>query len=60
MFLRFTFYCIWSGNTGLLLVAFRLKITSDPFGALENWNTNDENPCLWPGVYCVDGEVQML
>ncbi|KAF3452131.1 hypothetical protein FNV43_RR08228 [Rhamnella rubrinervis] len=52
--------CSSLNDEGLLLVAFRLKISSDPFGVLENWNTNDENPCLWPGVYCVDGEVQML
>ncbi|XP_015873613.1 protein MALE DISCOVERER 2 isoform X2 [Ziziphus jujuba] len=52
--------CSSLNDEGLLLFAFRLKINSDPFGVLANWNPNDEGPCLWSGVHCVDGEVQML
>ncbi|TKY60043.1 LRR receptor serine/threonine-protein kinase MRH1 [Spatholobus suberectus] len=51
----------WSMNDeGLALLEFRARITSDPFGALANWNPNDCNPCKWFGVCCVDGKVQML
>ncbi|KAL2343288.1 hypothetical protein Fmac_004573 [Flemingia macrophylla] len=51
----------WSLNDeGLALLEFRLRITSDPFGALANWHPNDCNPCEWFGVRCVDDEVQML
>ncbi|XP_027348431.1 protein MALE DISCOVERER 2-like [Abrus precatorius] len=51
----------WSLNhEGLALLEFRLRITSDPFGALANWNPNDCSPCKWYGVHCVDGKVQIL
>ncbi|XP_024016954.1 protein MALE DISCOVERER 2 isoform X1 [Morus notabilis] len=51
----------WSLNDeGILLLAFRVRINSDPFGALESWNHNDESPCLWWGVNCQEGKVQML
>jgi len=46
--------------TGLSLLEFRGRITSDPFHALANWNPNDCNPCKWFGVSCVDGKVRML
>lgn len=45
---------------GFALLEFRIRITSDPHGALLNWNPNDSNPCKWLGVHCVDGKVQML
>ncbi|KAL5576523.1 hypothetical protein UlMin_018222 [Ulmus minor] len=55
------FRVCWSlDDEGLVLVAFRGRINSDPFGALENWNSNDDDHCSWSGVLCVDGEVQML
>lgn len=51
----------WSLNDeGLALLKFRERITSDPFGALANWNPNDSNPCKWYGVHCVDDKVQTL
>ncbi|KAK7359211.1 hypothetical protein VNO77_01161 [Canavalia gladiata] len=52
--------CSSLNDEGLALLKFRQRITSDPFGALENWNPNDCNPCKWLGVHCIDGEVQML
>lgn len=45
---------------GFALLEFRVRITSDPYGALANWNPNDSNPCKWLGVHCVDDKVQML
>ncbi|KAK8681034.1 hypothetical protein V6N13_053441 [Hibiscus sabdariffa] len=47
-------------SDGLALLEFRDRIDSDPYGAFANWNSNDSTPCLWWGVYCVDGKVQML
>lgn len=37
-----------------------MRVDSDPFGALEDWNFNDGDPCQWTGVGCVDGEVHDL
>lgn len=51
----------WSLNSeGLALLEFRARVESDPYDFLANWNLNDNNPCSWMGVHCVDGEVQML
>ncbi|ESW20030.1 hypothetical protein PHAVU_006G175100 [Phaseolus vulgaris] len=51
----------WSVNDeGLALLAFQARITFDPFNALVNWNANDSDPCMWFGVHCVDGKVQVL
>ncbi|KAE9594514.1 hypothetical protein Lal_00001311 [Lupinus albus] len=51
----------WSLNDeGLALLEFRARITSDPYVALANWNTNDCDPCKWFGVHCVDGKVKLL
>ncbi|XP_057986176.1 protein MALE DISCOVERER 2 isoform X1 [Hevea brasiliensis] len=51
----------WSLNgEGLILLEFRARVSSDPFGAFANWNCNDNNPCLWSGVHCVAGKVQIL
>ncbi|KDP21105.1 hypothetical protein JCGZ_21576 [Jatropha curcas] len=51
----------WSLNDeGLILLEFRAKVSSDPFSAFANWNSHDNNACLWSGVQCVDGKVQML
>ncbi|CAD5183798.1 unnamed protein product [Musa acuminata subsp. malaccensis] len=30
---------------GLALLEFRSRVESDPFGALQNWNPRDDNPC---------------
>lgn len=53
-------FCNWSGYAGIVLVAFRGRIISDPLDALANWNPDDANPCLWSGVHCVDSKVQVL
>ncbi|KAK4386546.1 protein MALE DISCOVERER 2 [Sesamum angolense] len=51
----------WSLNSeGLALQQFRAKVDFDPSGALVNWNTNDSTPCMWPGVHCLDGQVDMI
>lgn len=47
-------------NTGFALLSFRASVVSDPLGALSDWNPDDCNPCLWSGVHCVNGRVQML
>ncbi|XP_022720392.1 protein MALE DISCOVERER 2-like isoform X2 [Durio zibethinus] len=47
-------------SDGLALLEFRANIDSDPYGAFANWNSNDSTPCMWLGVLCVDGKVQML
>lgn len=59
--------CIWGirlcwslNDEGIALWEFRVRIISDPYGALLNWNPNDSNPCKWMGVHCVDGKVQIL
>ncbi|CAL0334726.1 unnamed protein product [Lupinus luteus] len=52
--------CLSLNDEGLALLEFRARITSDPYVALANWNSNDCDPCKWFGVHCVDGNVQML
>lgn len=47
-------------SEGLALLEFRAKITCDPRKALAYWNPHDSDPCLWSGIHCVDGEVQIL
>ncbi|KAF7151441.1 hypothetical protein RHSIM_Rhsim02G0143600 [Rhododendron simsii] len=51
----------WSLNSeGLALLEFRARVDYDPYGAFANWNRIDNDPCLWPGVYCVNGKVEKL
>ncbi|XP_009395715.2 protein MALE DISCOVERER 2-like isoform X1 [Musa acuminata AAA Group] len=52
--------CLSINLEGLALLEFRSRVESDPYGALENWNPSDSNPCSWTGVYCVGGKVVML
>ncbi|CAI9087263.1 OLC1v1021295C2 [Oldenlandia corymbosa var. corymbosa] len=52
--------CFSLNSEGLALLEFRSRVTSDPLGALLNWDARDKDPCLWSGVHCVDGEVQTL
>ncbi|PON77024.1 Tyrosine-protein kinase [Parasponia andersonii] len=52
--------CLSLNHEGLLLFAFRVRINSDPFGVLESWNPNDDDPCFWSGVNCIDGKVRKL
>ncbi|KAL5707539.1 hypothetical protein ACHQM5_018430 [Ranunculus cassubicifolius] len=51
----------WSINLeGLALLDFRANVDSDPFDVFTNWNPEDSDPCLWSGVHCEDGKVQIL
>ncbi|KAF3971451.1 hypothetical protein ACB098_05G104100 [Castanea mollissima] len=51
----------WSlSDEGSALLEFRATIEYDPYGALANWNADDPDPCLWLGVCCINGEVQVL
>ncbi|KAF6161868.1 hypothetical protein GIB67_002578 [Kingdonia uniflora] len=51
----------WSLNLeGLALLEFQASVNTDPFGAFTSWNPDDDDPCMWSGVHCVDGSVQML
>ncbi|XP_015067185.1 protein MALE DISCOVERER 2-like [Solanum pennellii] len=52
--------CCSLNSEGLALLRFRVKVDSDPYGILENWNSDHCDPCLWSGVQCIDGRVQML
>ncbi|CAN6483222.1 unnamed protein product [Victoria cruziana] len=45
---------------GLALLEFRARVFSDPYGALSNWDPNDESPCMWSGVHCRDDKVHIL
>lgn len=47
-------------DEGLALLAFRAAVELDPLGAFSDWNPDDCNPCMWSGVHCVNGQVQML
>ncbi|GAV67972.1 LRR_1 domain-containing protein/Pkinase_Tyr domain-containing protein/LRRNT_2 domain-containing protein [Cephalotus follicularis] len=52
--------CSVQENERLVLLEFRARVSSDPHGAFANWNPKDDTPCSWLGVYCVNGQVQML
>ncbi|MQL75448.1 hypothetical protein Taro_007827 [Colocasia esculenta] len=45
---------------GIALLNFRSRVEIDPFGALENWNPIDDDPCNWSGIECTDGKVTVL
>ncbi|XP_031495764.1 protein MALE DISCOVERER 2-like [Nymphaea colorata] len=45
---------------GLALLEFRARVDSDPYGALSNWDPNDDSPCMWSGVLCRDDKVHIL
>ncbi|KAK3027916.1 hypothetical protein RJ639_040599 [Escallonia herrerae] len=47
-------------SEGLALLEFRAGVDSDPHGVFASWNPNDSEPCMWSGVHCVGGQVQML
>lgn len=53
-------HCRSLNSEGLALLKFRDKVDLDPYGALANWSAEDDVPCEWLGVHCVDGEVQKL
>ncbi|KAL3538842.1 hypothetical protein ACH5RR_002208 [Cinchona calisaya] len=37
---------------GTLLLSFKNSILNDTLSVLDNWNYDDETPCLWTGVTC--------
>lgn len=45
---------------GVALLDLRAGVSHDPYGAFTSWNPNDEDPCSWSNVLCVDGNVQVL
>lgn len=52
--------CCSLNSEGLALLGFKLNVDYDPNGVLESWNADHCDPCMWSGVECLDGEVQML
>ncbi|CAD5189700.1 unnamed protein product [Musa acuminata subsp. malaccensis] len=52
--------CLSINLEGLSLLEFRSRVESDPYGALQNWNPSDDDPCNWTGVHCADGKVVTL
>ncbi|XP_016490180.2 protein MALE DISCOVERER 2-like isoform X1 [Nicotiana tabacum] len=52
--------CCSLNSEGLALLRFQVKVDSDPYGILETWNPDHCDPCVWSGVQCKDGKVQML
>lgn len=51
----------WTLNSeGLALLQFRARVNYDPYGVFENWNISEDDPCMWSGVHCKDGRVEML
>ncbi|XP_018681081.2 inactive receptor-like serine/threonine-protein kinase At2g40270 isoform X2 [Musa acuminata AAA Group] len=40
---------------GRALLALKGKVEVDPYGALANWDEEDDDPCSWCGVECTDG-----
>lgn len=45
---------------GSTLLKFRARVDSDPYNSLASWDPEDDDPCNWLGVNCVDGKVQTL
>ncbi|KAK9109307.1 hypothetical protein Sjap_017367 [Stephania japonica] len=37
---------------GVLLLAFKYSVLSDPLSTLQNWNYEDQTPCPWTGITC--------
>uniref|UniRef100_A0A1D1YWF7 Putative LRR receptor-like serine/threonine-protein kinase At4g37250 n=1 Tax=Anthurium amnicola TaxID=1678845 RepID=A0A1D1YWF7_9ARAE len=37
---------------GVLLLAFKYSVLSDPLSVLSSWNYDDATPCAWNGVAC--------
>ncbi|XP_051122918.1 inactive receptor-like serine/threonine-protein kinase At2g40270 [Andrographis paniculata] len=54
--------CSSLNNEGAVLLRFKEKLGSDPFGALSNWEdvADTDDPCFWFGVECFDGHVVSL
>ncbi|KAL5707768.1 hypothetical protein ACHQM5_018630 [Ranunculus cassubicifolius] len=57
----FTIRESWCVNLeGLALLDFRANVDIDPYGIFMNWSADDSDPCMWSGVHCKDGKVQIL
>ncbi|GAB4831419.1 hypothetical protein Ancab_005430 [Ancistrocladus abbreviatus] len=52
--------CLALNLEGMHLLKFQARVDYDPYNELTSWNPEDEGPCKWFGVHCVDGKVQML
>ncbi|KAH0698672.1 hypothetical protein KY284_012887 [Solanum tuberosum] len=51
---------VYFTKQGLALLGLRSKVDCDPYGILANWNLDHCDPCMWFGVQCLAGKVQML
>ncbi|RWR81353.1 Leucine-rich repeat protein kinase family protein, putative isoform 1 [Cinnamomum micranthum f. kanehirae] len=59
--LSLTFQNSWCLNSeGLALLQFRERVERDPYGALLDWDVDDDDPCSWFGVGCLFGQVEIL
>ncbi|KAJ8550216.1 hypothetical protein K7X08_034142 [Anisodus acutangulus] len=52
--------CSSLNSEGLALLGLRSRVDSDPYKVLANWNPDHCDPCMWSGVHCLAGKVQML
>ncbi|XP_031132145.1 protein MALE DISCOVERER 2-like isoform X3 [Ipomoea triloba] len=52
--------CCSLNSEGLALLKFQERVVYDPYEIFLNWNSDDCDPCLWTGVHCFDGKVEML
>ncbi|XP_078168135.1 inactive receptor-like serine/threonine-protein kinase At2g40270 [Carex rostrata] len=52
--------CFSLNPEGLALLQFRSRVEVDPYGAMENWDPRDANPCNWNGIRCNNGQVILL
>ncbi|XP_042433044.1 protein MALE DISCOVERER 2-like isoform X1 [Zingiber officinale] len=53
--------CDSINDEGRALLAFKGRVEVDPYGALANWDEEEDHPCSWFGVQCsADGRVLVL
>ncbi|KAG8055883.1 hypothetical protein GUJ93_ZPchr0001g31678 [Zizania palustris] len=52
--------CSAVNTEGLALLEFQSRVEEDPHGAVASWSPQDDDPCSWNGVRCMDGSVVML
>ncbi|XP_027112556.2 probable LRR receptor-like serine/threonine-protein kinase At4g37250 [Coffea arabica] len=57
LFLRLLLPSLALNVDGTLLLSFKYSILNDPLSVLDNWNYDDETPCLWTGVTCAQVET---
>ncbi|RRT69604.1 hypothetical protein B296_00037233, partial [Ensete ventricosum] len=46
--------CPALSSDGVSLLAFKAAVSDDPWAFLAAWSEEDEDPCRWPGVSCVN------